>query len=141
VCGTTLQWISEPGSIRLSGEIACLGDIVITVEKALEILDDADDPLVQTLDYSYNAHIRDHRTFLRYDNAHAHPGHSTLNHRHECDWRTEDEAPGSPACLGTDWPTLGEVIEEVGRWRWENYDAIPNPEACPVLGLRTGTGG
>ena len=43
------------GVLVIEGEISCLGDIVIRVEKYLDVLEeDTPDPLVRTYSYSYN---------------------------------------------------------------------------------------
>lgn len=134
----TLEFEAYAGHILLEGEIACLGEIVVSVWKHLSILDDNDDPYVQTERYAYNAFVRGHGTFLRVDNSHAHHGHADAHHRHFGDWRTDDDLPGSPEWIGAErWPTLGAFIEE-DVWKW--YDAhreeLPAPESFARIGLR-----
>lgn len=132
-----LAWIPSVGEFMLAGEIGCRGNLIITVEKTLEVLEEGNDPLVQTIEYSYNASVRSAGSFLRYDNAHPHPGHSTPHHRHDMDWRNNsEELPNSPVCIGYDWPTLGEFLEEVEKWYWVHRDQLPDPDGIPKLGLR-----
>jgi hypothetical protein len=95
------------------------------------------DAYVQTFEYKYNAFIRGHNNILRYDNTHMYPGHGDAHHRHKYDWRTGKELSGSPEWVGEHrWPTLGEVLEEIERWYWENRDYMPNPDKYPELGVR-----
>jgi len=107
-----------PG-IVLQGGIACLGNLVLTVNKFLEILSRPDDdhPLVETRIYKYNLSVRGHDTVFRYDNEHPwllHPGHPDPHHKHLFDWRVGREIkPPSPVWVGVnDWPHLNRVIEE-----------------------------
>jgi len=142
VCADTLVWEADASGLKLEGEIACKGNIVIDVFKLIALVEPGADPsdvhvLVQTFRYAYNASVRGHGTFLRHDNAHAYPGHQDQHHRHELDWRTGDELPGFPRWVGTEgWPTLGDFIQEVSDWYWKRRDELPEPDAVPVLGLR-----
>jgi hypothetical protein len=139
----TLRYEARRGFIVIVGQIACSGEIVLTIEKALEVLDaDADDvldggatdALVRTYVYSYNASIRGHQSFLRYDNTHSYTGHDDEHHKHELDWRTGAELPGSPSWVGRDrWPLLSEFIESVARWYWDHRDELPNPDGVAAI--------
>lgn len=127
------------GVLVIEGEISCLGDIVIRVEKYLDVLEeDTPDPLVRTYSYSYNASVRGHGNVVRYDNLHPHEGHPDEHHKHDFDWRTGDElAPVSPRWVGVaGWPTLSEFIEEVMGWYYRHLDELPNPNAYGSLGAR-----
>ena len=134
---SNLVYEAIAGHILIYGQIACLGNILITVEKALLVLDPDDLPLdarVQTVDYSYNASIRGFDTFLRYDNQHPHPGHGDNHHRHDFAWKTKKELPGSPRWIGEDdWPTLSDFIDIVSDWYADNYRNLPEPNAVPEL--------
>jgi len=131
----TLEWEAAPGGVLwLRGEIACRGGIVVAVEKKLELRSDEADPLVQTAMYAYNASVRGHDTFLRYDNTHPYPGHADSHHRHDVDWRTGEEAVSWIGERG--WPTLGTFLEYVERWYWDNRDDLPETAGEPEIGLR-----
>lgn len=124
--------------LRIKGEISCRGDVVIRVEKNLVVIDDGTtDPLVQTVDYAYNASVRGENSFLRYNNLHVLPGHQDAHHKNFFDWKTEKHLPGSPEWVGVEgWPTLGEFIEEVEHWYWEHKEELPNPESYGALDVR-----
>lgn len=126
------------GFLTITGEISCLGNIVVRVEKNLAITEDGTpDPLVHTVDYAYNASVRGHGNILRHDNLHSYPGHNDAHHRHEFDWRTGDDLPGSPSWVGADgWPTLSEFLEDVQQWYWQHRHELPEPEKCADLELR-----
>jgi hypothetical protein len=126
------------GTLAITGEISCLGDIFIRVEKNLIVIDDGTlDPLVQTVDYAYNASVRGAKSFLRHHNLHPLPGYPDPHQRHEFYWQTEEELPNSPSWVGEEgWPTLSEFIEEVEQWYWNHRDELPNPDGYAALGLK-----
>lgn len=105
-----------------SGVIECQGPIIIEVEKLIEIVDD-DGPMVQTVQYNYNALLRGVGNILRYDSPH--PTHNQYHHVHRYRVldgdtegrieRTDDEDKR---------PTLGDVIAELREWYDAEYDAI-----------------
>lgn len=134
-----LGYTAYPGHIIICGQMSCLGDIVITVEKLLAVLegDPQEAPLdttVQTIMYSYNASVRGHNSFLRYDNCHRHRGHTDDHHRHIMDWKNEREAMGSPEWVGEDgWPHLSQFVDFVDDWYRENGSQLPAPQAIPAL--------
>lgn len=139
----TLSFEELPGAagIFLSGEIACKGCIVISVEKFLAVLNgEGAAALVQTEMYSYNAFVRGWHNILRFDNQHPHalyPGHKDEHHRHDFDWQTGEEFPDSPQWIGVEkWPTLSEVIREVEEWYWKNRANLPDADAYPELEVR-----
>jgi hypothetical protein len=135
VCGETLELEQMPGALKIEGEIACKGGIVISVFKRLETCSAGPDPEVRTVSYSYNAFVRGHAEFLRYDNAHGRSGHYDTHHRHRLDWRTGEEFPGSPEWTGEDaWPTLTEYVHEVEAWYVDHRDDLPDPDGVPELG-------
>ena len=125
------------GLMVMFGEIACLGRIVVRVEKYLEVSEgEGLDALVQTVEYKYNASVRGRNNVLRYDNTHAYPGHAYARHRHGYDWKT-GEQPEIPAWVGEHrWPTLGEVLEELRQWYWENREDLAEPDGYPDLEQR-----
>ena len=135
----TLVYRTSPGAFKIAGELACLGGIVITVYKSLTVLSGHGvEAIIETDSYAYNGSIRGYGNFLRYDNAHPHPGHSDDHHRHEFDWKTGDEVAGSPKWVGVaGWPHLSEFIEEVQAWYWDHRSALPDPDSYPLVGLRS----
>ena len=138
----TLIFQAYPGELQIRGDIGCRGSIVVSVCKVLHVIDSGDiaDPFVQTFEYSYNASVRGYREFLRYDNAHPHPGHADHHHRHDLDWRTGAPLAGSPTWIGASgWPTLGTFLEQVETWYWEHRDQLPDPDGYPVLTPLRGT--
>lgn len=106
------------GSIKLEGQIRCEGGLVCTVEKLLTIVDatDAENPLVQTVRFAYNVSIAGRHNLFRYDNVHGYPGHADASHRHSFDRRTGEAE--EVTWIGGEWPTLGEVLEEMRQWYW-----------------------
>lgn len=119
--------------LMLFGDIGCAGNIGIHYEKLIEILDESDDPLIQTVQYSYNASIRGGHNILRVDNQHAHPGHRDSHHKHVFDITTGDQVAGSPFWLGSGhWPTLGEFVDEVATWYWSNREALAAPDEFAI---------
>lgn len=126
-----LSWRPFPGAVELSGEIACVGRIVVAVDKLLESVSGGADPCIQTVMYSYNVSIRGRHNVFRYDNQHEHwryPGHDDEHHCHLFDWETGDELEGSPIWIGASrWPTLGDVIAETETWYLENRHLLPDP--------------
>ncbi|MBN8609164.1 MAG: hypothetical protein J0L92_01165 [Deltaproteobacteria bacterium] len=128
----TLEWVAEPGLLHLCGYISCLGGIVIDVRKTLSVQSLDDDPQVQTEYYAYQAWVRGHHGILRYDSTHPHDGHLDEHHVHYFDWRT-DEQTALRWVGAAEWPTLGQVIEEVERWYWESRDTLPAPDSYGSL--------
>lgn len=128
----------EAGLLTIKGEISCRGGIVISVYKTLEVVDDGTtNPPVRTFLYAYNALVRGENSFLRHDNTHSYPGHADEHHRHELDWRTGAELPGSPMWVGPEgWPTLSNFIEEVERWYWKHREELPDPDGYGELNAR-----
>lgn len=124
--------------LTIEGEISCLGDIVIRVEKNLQVIDDGTpDSLVQTVDYAYNASVRSVNTFVRYNNLHRLPDHEDAHHKNSFDWRTGHHLPDSPSWVSVEgWPTLSEFIEEAEGWYWKHREELPRPDAYAALGLR-----
>lgn len=133
----TLVWTFLPGHVELSGEIGCLGNIVISVSNTLQIHSGVDrsDWGVETIRYAYNASVRNHDNIIGYDNVHVHSGHLDAHHRHRFDWRT-DTAIGGPEWIGIEnWPTLAEFISEVEGCYYENQGTLPIPDVYPGLRL------
>lgn len=132
----TLRFEPDLYEIILLGEIACRGQIVITVNKSIEIIEGSgENALIQTWLYEYNVSIRNYGNVFRYDNSHSRLGHLDNHHKHEFDWRIKETGEGKVTWIGEDqWPTLGDVIEEAEKWYWNNY--IELPEGYPQLGLR-----
>ena len=126
-----------PG-IVLQGGIACLGNLVLTVSKFLEILSNPEDenPLLETRFYRYNLSVRGYDNVFRYDNDHPdwlYPGHRDPHHKHMFDWRNGKELrPRSPEWVGaTNWPHLNAVIDEAQQWYYANHHLLPEPDAVP----------
>lgn len=118
-----------PKSFRMVGQIGCKGNILLTVDKLLARIDEGDDPLIQTVVYSYNASIHNGHNIIRYDNQHSRMDHPDAHHKHVFDVRTGDEVEGSPYWIGiAKWPTLGDVVRELMQWHEQHYDLLPEPE-------------
>jgi hypothetical protein len=118
-----------PKVLRMLGQIGCKGNIVVTVEKLLEITSDGEGPLIQTVRYSSHAQIRNGHNILRYDNQHTYPGHQDEHHKHTFALWTGDEQESSPAWIGrANWPTLGDVLRELMDWHSHHYDDLANPD-------------
>lgn len=125
--------------ILLSGEIACLGKILIRAEKSLRTLECLNgDRIVQTVWYAYNASVQDHGNILRYDNQDQdwyRPGHLDEHHKHLFDWQSghEIDIQWIGKCK---WPTLGDLIHEVYVWYLNNQAFLPSPREYATLKCR-----
>lgn len=133
---------SRPGFL-FKGEVGCIGEIVISMEKFLEITKDGPtpgNPWVETRWYNYHVFIRNWRSIFRYDNQdpeYMRSGHGDEHHKHMYNLDTGDEVNGSPIWIGANcWPHMHEIIEEAKQWYWDNYSLLPNPENYPELGVR-----
>lgn len=137
----TLKFEPTAYGFLLVGEIGCLGKIVISVEKFIEIVSGfGEESMVRTKWYSYNVFIRGGYNISRYDNQddeYVRPGHEDEHHKHIFDWRTGEENPISPVWVGVNaWPTLGEVLQEIEDWYWEHKSDLCNSDSYPNLDLR-----
>jgi hypothetical protein len=118
-----------PKTLRMCGQIGCKGNIILTVDKLLERVSDGDDPLIQTVTYSYHAAIRGGHNILRYDNQHVWKGHVDPHHKHNFDVQTGDELDDSPIWIDiAKWPTLGEVLRELMQWHEQQYNLLADPD-------------
>lgn len=139
----TLKFTPSRPSIKLSGEIGCRGNIVIKVDKLIDVIRGSGvNALVQTRWYAYNVFLRNHFNLFRYDNQDDYflslgQEHKDIHHKHLYDWEIGEELPDSPIWVGEDsWPTLGEVIQEAEEWYWSNQDKLEYPDSYPDLDLR-----
>ena len=134
-----LRLIAQPNLLLMIGDIGCLGNILITVEKYLEIVSDDGSPsdvldgdhdiMVQTISYAYHAYLRGGGMVLRYDNNHPWRGHADHHHVHRGNWRDAENDSGRVEWVGADrWPTLGAVVTEVMDWYYVNRDDLPDPD-------------
>lgn len=121
------------GGFAITGEIVCLGNITIRVEKLVLVVDPGA-MSVETSEYAYAASVRNRGVIVRYDNSDHHHSHPDRHHRHDCDWRTGEEL-GTAVWVGREkWPTLGEFVREIADWYWKHRDELPEPDAVPPLG-------
>jgi len=126
ICGDALYFAPCERGYVCAGFLTCAGGIVIRVEKRLEVQGgQARDPIVQTLDYSYNVSVQGLGVVFRYDNAHGPPPdypkddpkqqRETWHHRHQMPY-----PPGAPGdgviAWDVEWPHLSDVIEEAHEW-------------------------
>jgi hypothetical protein len=136
----TLEWEFLPQHITLTGEVALNGEIVVAVHKIIRVLSGSSgdqDAIVETMRYAYNAHVRGKHNIRRDDNAHPHAGHPDDFHRHEYNWQTGEDLPGSPRWIGRDgWPSLGHFILAIHDWWTANYHDLPNPSGVAELNAR-----
>ena len=133
--------VGGASGILLTGEVACKGRIVVSVEKFLVVLEGRGAAaMVQTEMYSYNVFVRGGHNIFRYDNQHPerlYPGHSDPHHKHEFDPKTGEQLPNSPRWTGAQgWPTLADVVREAERWYWDNHRGLQASDEYPDLGLR-----
>lgn len=141
VADHSLIFEPSPGEFCLIGEVSCLGNILVTVYKSLAILSDSvENPLVQTIEYSYNASVQGYGNILRYDNqddffSTSRPDHFDEHHKHEFDWFTGKQNAESPSWVGEeDWPTLGDVLWELHDWYYANSSYLTSPLKYAQLG-------
>lgn len=113
------------GIITLSGDVKCLGGINLRVDKTLEIVDgEGATARVQTIRYSYNAHIVRGHNILRFDSPHL--THNKFHHVHRFDTLGTGELTALQKLESEDdRPTLSEVLLEVQSWYWENIEKLP----------------
>lgn len=138
VQSNTLGVSPVPGGFEVDGELLFLGGIVVTIWKVVSTqrYSPAGDPIVRTTRYSYNASVRHHHTFLRYDNSHSWPGHPDEHHKHERDWSV-GVPPGTDNVTWVgelNFPHVSEFLDEVEHWYYRKYAVLPNPTGFPSPG-------
>ncbi len=113
-----LDYIFSEYVVLWKGVLYCRDTIEIHVTKSQSVRFRSGRPEVRTDSYSYHAQKRTDDgviKLMRYDNAHIHPGHPTIHHRHRYDDEGNEIFPVE--CIGEDWPTLGDFIDEIiGIW-------------------------
>jgi hypothetical protein len=134
VGGSALEVRKFREHFLMEGEIGCLGEIVIGVQKVIEIVGWVNnEPMVQTSMYAYNVSVRGMHTIFRYDTQHPdrlYAGHADPHHKHDFNWKTGDPLPESPIWTGAlMWPTLGDVIWEARDWHAEHFSELIHPDA------------
>jgi hypothetical protein len=128
-----LEFKQRPNSVTLEGEIACLGNIVVSVYKTLEVLGGQGlEATVQTVAYAYNVRIHNQHNIFRYDNLHPIKDFPDNHHKDPYDWRTGERLP-SEWVGQRDWPTLADVLWEAQRWYYEHMNELDNPSGIPPV--------
>ncbi len=122
------------GRFLITGRIICEGGLYITVTKVLRILSgDGPTSEVQTEAYSYNAVLGGVDNVFRYDSphisqqdqqGHERPDHHQIHHKHTYDVLGDKSQLPIAEVSAADWPTLGEVIEELADWYYANFEAV-----------------
>jgi len=126
VCCDNLSIEQFHDSLVMSGEICCLGGIVISVFKTMRFVTD---DTVQTVGYSYNVRLYHGNNLFRYDNAHEHEGHQDAHHKDLYNPKTGERLPSK--WIGeARWPTLGEVIREAQEWSVQHSEFLESPHEC-----------
>ena len=110
------------GYILLSGSVRCAGNIELEVRKVLAVRNGSGfAATVESVEYSYNAKVVGVGNIVRYDSPHKHrPEH----HVHRFDVLGKRKEERIETIPGRDWPTLGEVIQELDDWYRENFQAL-----------------
>ena len=106
--------------IRMHGDLFCKGDLVIHVDKTLEVNSRRQ---ARGILYRYQAQFAalPLRQIFRYDNAHAYSreGHPDAYHKHvfsPVSWKETEVIH-----IGRErWPTLQQVIDELFDW-WQQH--------------------
>lgn len=103
----------------------------VTVTKLLETVGSGnpDDPMVQTVAYSYNVSIIGHGNVFRYCSPHDENDdpidHHRQHHRHQYDPLGSDRLRSTVSLITDgDWPTLGQVVQEADAWYLENIQRL-----------------
>ena len=111
--------VATKGDIAVAGEIRCLGDMTISVDKTLTVLDgQGPGAMVYTTEFHYHVQAVGRGPVLRYDSPHP---HRPYNHVHRFDFlATWDQVQIVPIYEINDVPTLGDVLEEVRELYWAN---------------------
>ena len=104
----------SPDAGEVSGDIFCHGEIVVNVIKYFDIRAVGKRRQARTVRYSYHARYRDGEDIFRYDSFHRRPNHPTSHHKHE--FHPDGE---TVTHVGTDWPHLSEVLDELKRLVWK----------------------
>ncbi len=121
--GLVFEPLEGTGTIRLGGEIRCVGGITISVQKLLEVVEGSDrHALVETVAYSYNVRLQGVGNVVRYDSPH--PGHNADHHVHRYDVFGGSRQATTSMHGEKGWPTLSEVIVEAREWYWENHERV-----------------
>jgi len=113
------------GFLWMTGSVHCVSGIRIDVWKRLRLIGDGSshDPFVQTVGYSYDAVLGSLGNIFRYDSPHQ--DHNRFHHVHRYDVLRGDVHGVVHRVEPQDgWPTLGEVVEEVRGWFYDNADEI-----------------
>jgi hypothetical protein len=114
VVRNTLAVEQSPEAGEVSGDVFCHGDLVIDVTKHFEIRTIGKRRQARTVYYAYHARYENGGDILRYDNSDQHPSHPTAHHKHE--FHPDGE---TVTHIGTDWPHLSEVLDELKRLVWK----------------------
>jgi hypothetical protein len=126
--GNRLQFSDYGDSLFLiTGDIQCLGAIVVTVFKVLMAVDgEPPDPRVMTIGYSYNVRVQGLGNIVRYDSPHA-PTHHPFHHVHRYDVFAEpkDEEGTVRKIEEGDQPTIGELLTELEDFYYQNIERLP----------------
>jgi len=110
------------GLLVISGEVRCLGGIVLNVAKVLEIVrNDSNNPIVQTVAYSYNASLEGVGNIVRYDSPHDHRPH---HHVHRFDVLNGDSDGTVDDVKDDGWPTIGDLLSELRDFYYANFDRL-----------------
>lgn len=131
-------------TLRFAGNVYFAGGLRLTADKLLKtriVESDATTVTeVRTVKYRYNVSVTRWASkilgipagnIFRYDNDHPHwrfPGHTSEHHKHTFEPIGKQESH-SPVCIGHDWPTMGEVMQECQDYYHANYELfsrVPN---------------
>lgn len=105
--------------LTITGSLHCLGGIIIDVAKILQIVDEqGGEARVKTVWYRYHAKIQGVGNVLRYDSPHA---HRNFDHVH----RFDVFGDGSETVEESNWPHLGDVVQQMEDFYWEHYEKLP----------------
>ena len=112
-----------PSVILLQGAIVCLDDLIVEVDKEIEILRGRGRTAeVQTRKFRYHAWVRGIHNILRYDSPH---GHRPYPHKHLYNTFGDGREADIVTLDGeAQLPTLGEVLQELQAWHEMNANRI-----------------
>lgn len=111
------------GNFVLMGRIDFEHGLYIDVTKKLCILDGEDETAtVRTFAYTYNAVLTGVGNILRYCSPHH--DHHCFHHKHTYDVFRGDRTGTVTKEDAENWPTLGQVFEELYRWSCENLEDL-----------------